>query len=298
MGVILVLGRTEDPCCRLVTEQLSVAGRDACLLPEDRLLPGLHFVWKPSDGEQKGSIEYGDRKIDFADVSGILCRAGGVPVPAEDFASSDGRYICAEWNALLMAWLQRMPCPVVNRIRPELWYKAQLNAPDLASMLPCIGFRLPRALVTTNIDDASEFCRSIPGPVRYSPLTRATVYRIETEVDREKLAALSGSLPLHLTEWIDGCVVEAFVIGSEVLFVDHNGRLGADHPQTILKRCTQVSEALELEFCKLSLVATSEGEWYCLGVDRMPQLYQCSTESQTRIARALIRALSNEAEPP
>ena len=297
MSVILILGRTEDPCCRLVNEQLLAAGRDVCLLPEDQLLPGLHFGWKPSRLGQQGSIEYSGREIDFAEISGILCRAWGVPIPAEDFATSDGRYICAEWNALLMAWLQGMPCTVVNRIRPQLWYKAQLNAPDMASLLPGIGFRLPRALVTTSIDDANEFCRSIRGSVRYSPLTRASTYRVQTEADREKLAALDGTLPLYLTEWIEGGAADAFVIRSEVLFVDHNGWLSDDRSEAISKHCVEVSDTLGLAFCKLSLVATPDGDWYCLGLDRAPQIYQCGTESQTRIARALVRVLSNEAEP-
>jgi hypothetical protein len=296
-GVILILGRTQDPCCALVNEQLLAAGRDSCLLPEDQLLPGLHFGWKPSRLGQQGSIEYSGREIDFAEISGILCRAWGVPIPAEDFATSDGRYICAEWNALLMAWLQGMPSTVVNRIRPELWYKAELNAPDLASLVPGLRFKLPRALVTTSIDDANEFCRSIRGPVRYSPLTRASKYRVQTEADRQKLAALDGSLPLHLTEWIEGTAVDAFVIRPEVLFVGHNGRLGDDRSVAISRHCVEISDALGLAFCKLSLVATPDDDWYCLGLDRAPQIYQCGIESQTRIARALVRVLSVEAEP-
>jgi hypothetical protein len=298
MGAILILGRTEDPCCRLVLDQLLAAGRDACLLPEDQLLPGLGFEWRPSLAGQEGSIYYNGREIDFAGIDGILSRAWGVPVSPQDFETADGRYICAEWNALLMAWLHGMPCVVINRIRPELWYKAHLNVPDLAALLPRIPLRLPRTLVTTDIDDANEFCQSVRAPVRYSPLTQSSRYRIQTEADREQLAALSGSLPLHLTEWVEGRVVDAFVVRSEVLFVDQYGEISDESSRPIDRHCVEIADALGLAFCKLSLVAAADGDWYCFGADRTPQLYQCTAETQIEIALALVRVLSTVTEPP
>jgi hypothetical protein len=298
VGAILILGRTEDPCCRLVHDQLLAAGWDAWLLPEDQLLPGLGFEWRPSVARQKGSIYYSGREIDFADIHGILSRAWSVPVSAQDFETADGRYICAEWNALLMAWLHAMPCLVINRIRPELWYKAQLNVADLASLLPRIPLKLPRSLVTTDIDDANEFCRSVRGPVRYSPLTQSSKYRIQTETDRQQLAALSGSLPLHLTKWVEGRAIDAFVVRSEVLFVDQDGQISDESSGPIAGHCVEVADALGLAFCKLSLVAAADGDWYCFGVDRTPQLYQCTTETQIDIVRALVRVLCTVTEPP
>ena len=291
MGVILILGRTEDPCCRLVHEQLLANGREAWLLPEDRLLPGLGFEWRPSAAPQQGSIRYNGRQIGFAQIDGILSRAWSVPVSPQDFETDDGRYICAEWNALLMAWLSAMPCVVVNRIRPELWYKAHLNVPDLASLLPKFPLSLPRSLITTDIDDANEFFRSVRGPVRYSPLTQASKYRIQTGADREQLAALNGSLPLHLAELIEGRAVDAFVARSEVLFVDQNGEISDDYSELIAARCVEISDGLGLTFIKLSLVAGTDGEWYCFGVDRTPQLYHCTEEAQIEIVRAVVRAL-------
>lgn len=297
MGVILILGRTEDPCCRLVHDQLLAAGRDSCLLPEDQLLPGLGFEWRPSFARQRGSIYYNGRKIDFTDILAILSRAWSVPVSPQDFETADGRYICAEWNALLMAWLHGMPCVVINRIRPELWYKAHLNVPDLASLLPTIPLRLPRSIVTTDIDDANEFCRSLRAPVRYSPLTQSSRYRIQTETEREQLAALSGSLPLHLTEWVEGRAVDAFVVRSEVLFVDQNGQISDESSKSIARYCVEIADALGLAFCKLSVVAAPDGDWYCFGIDRTPQIYQCTGETQIEIAGALVRVLSTVTEP-
>jgi hypothetical protein len=296
VGAILIVGRLDDPCCRLVQQRLVERGRDVALVPEDRLLPGLGFAWKPGPGAQ-GSVGYDGRKIRFAEVDAILSRAWSVPVSPQAFETGDGRYVCAEWNALLMAWLHAMPCIVVNRLRPELWYKAQLNPADLASLLPEMPFRLPRSLVTTNLDDANAFYRSVRGATRYSPLTGASRYRIETETDREKLAALNGSLPLHLTEVIEGRVVEAFVVPPGVLFVDEAGRLIAEGGDAVARPCVEIADALGLGFCRLALVDARDGDWYCLGVDRAPHLYNCAPETQDRIARALARVLSPAAGP-
>jgi hypothetical protein len=297
MGVILILGRTEDPCCRLLQDQLLAGGWDACLLPEDQLLPGLGFEWRPALTRQQGSICYNGREIEFADIHGILSRAWSVPVSAQDFETADGRYICAEWNALLMAWLHAMPCVVINRLRPELWYKAQLNMADLASLPPRMPLKLPQSLVTTNVDDANEFCRSLRGPVRYSPLAQSSRYRIQTEADIEQLAALGGSLPLHLTEWVEGRALDAFVVRSEVLFVDQTGEISDQSFGPVATHCVEIADGLGLAFCKLSLVAAADGDCYCFGLDRTPQLYQCAIETQIEIVRALVRALTTVTEP-
>jgi hypothetical protein len=291
MGVMLILGRDEDPCCRLVHEQLTGRGRDAVMLSEDRLFPGLSFAWKPGPGRQ-GHIDYGCRRVDFTDIDAVLCRAWGVPIAAEDFDTADGRYICAEWNALLVAWLQEMPCVVVNRLKPQLWYKTQLNTADLAALLPKMPLKLPRSLVTTDIDEATEFCRSARGRVRYSPLTRLSQYRVQTGADREELASLSRTLPLHLTDWIEGRAIDAFVVCSEVMFWDGDDQPSDKRCAAAAPHCVEVAEALGLTFCKLSLVEASDGDWYCFDVDRAPQLYQCTTELQLQIAQALARVLS------
>ena len=135
------------------------------------------------------------------------------------------------------------------------------------------------------------------GPVRYSPLTQSSRYRIQTEADREKLAALSGSLPLHLTEWVEGRAVDAFVVRSEVLFVDQDGQISDESSGPVAGRCVEIADVLGLAFCKLSLVAGTDGDWYCFGADRTPQLYQCATETQIDIVRALVRALCAVTEP-
>src|SRR5262249_2474106 len=159
MGMMLVLGRQEDLCCQLVQDELRRAGREVWFLLEDHLFPGLRLTWTPSNHDQSGSIEYGGRSARLADIDGVLCRCYGIPIQPEDFGTPDGQFVSAEWNALLMAWLHDLRCPVVNRLRPELWYKTNLNVPDLMSIAPDASLALPRALVTTVSEDGRAFYR-------------------------------------------------------------------------------------------------------------------------------------------
>jgi hypothetical protein len=293
MGAILVLGRDEDLCCRLVREELLKTGCEVWFLREDQLLPDLKFTWMPSSTDRQGVMDYKDGRINFANVSGVLYRFYGIPVGPEDFNTRDGQYISAEWNALLMAWLHQLPCTVVNRLRPELWYKPHLNIPDLISLVPGLRFKLPRVLVTSASADARAFCRSVSGPVRYSPLTQPARYHIETEADIENLAALEGSLPLYLTEWIAGKALDAFVVDREVILVQSGGQIANETSAEVDTYCAQIGKSLGLGFYRLSLVMTTDGDWYCFGLDRVPQLYRCTLETQTRIARCLAHILSD-----
>jgi hypothetical protein len=61
--------------------------------------------------------------------------------------------------------------------------------------------------------------------------------------------------------------------------------------------CARIADGLGLAFCKLSLVAAADGDCYCFGLDRTPQLYQCAIETQIEVVRALVRALATVTEP-
>jgi hypothetical protein len=293
MALFLVLGAEQDPCCRLVQEELLARGSKVCFLRESQLFPDLKFTWEPSGESCRGIVDSTHGRLRFGDITAVFSRFYGIPVGPEDYNTRDGQYISAEWNALLMAWLQQIPCPVVNRLRPELWYKSHLNVPDLLSLVPGLRFKLPPALVTSSFDNARSFCRRLAGPVNYAPLTQQVSYLVQTETDVEKLAALEGSLPFYLTERVSGTKLDAFVVSRDVVLVRTDGSVAQEIPAEVQRACVQVGEALGLEFYRLSLVMTAKGEWYCFGLDRIPQIYECGPEAKTRIASCLADNLEN-----
>ena len=289
MGTILILGRSEDDFCRLMCDQLCQMGRGVLFVVEEALFPALCFTWRVPDD---GVLRWQGKTVAFPEIDGIISRSYGVPLSADDFATEDGKYISVEWHALLMAWLHRMPCPVINRLRPELWYRVQLQVPDLLSLVPDIPLKVPRMLITTRPEEARAFWENAGGQIYYHPANELTRFPIFAAADLEKLATLSATLPLRLTERIVGTPCDAFVAGERVTLVDPTGGLRPCVPDDLAAACTAIGARLDLTFYRLSLVENEQGEWYCLALDRLPYFRGQSAEAQSAIVRAVAGALT------
>jgi hypothetical protein len=107
-----------------------------------------------------------------------------------------------------------------------------------------------------------------------------------------KLALLNHSLPLYLTECVEGRALDAFVTAHDVVFVDVDGNIAEDVRSATRNDCVDMGASLGLGFYRLSLVEAADDEWFCLGLDRMPQLYNCAPDAQFQIARHLADSLS------
>ena len=295
MTSIVVIGRESDVCCQLVRARLAADGRECLFVPEDELLPGLHFAWRISGDESEGTVGMGSRPIPFSDLGGVLARAWGIPVSVSSFQTKDGQYITSEWSALLLAWLHRLPCPVINRLRPELWYKTHLHVPEIVALAPGVPFKWPAVRVTTSADEARDFYHRCRGRVRYWPLTQHVPYPVETAADLDKLATLAATLPLYLTEAVAGERRDAYVVGPHVVPVAMDGGRAEALPAPVARRCRDIAHALDLTFCMLSLVATGGGDWYGVRLDRMPSLIEVGEEARQEIAGDLVVALTGSA---
>jgi len=295
MTAIMVIGRESDVCCQVVRARLTADGRDCLFVAEDELFPGLHFAWQISGEESEGTVGIGSRRIPFRDLGGVLSWAWGIPVSAPSFQTKDGQYVTSEWTALLMAWLDRLPCPVVNRLRPELWYKTHLHVPEIIALAPGVPFTWPAVRVTTSADEARDFYRRCGGHVRYWPLTQHIPYPVENDADLDKLATLAATLPLYLTETVAGERLDAYIVGPRVIPVAMDGSRAEALPAPVARRCREIADALGLTFCMLSLVATSGGDWYGLRLDRMPSLIEVGEDARQDIARDLVAALTGQA---
>lgn len=291
MSVVLIIGRNGDLCCELVREHLARSGQDVRFLPEDQLFPGLQFVWQAPSATD-GRVGYENWETRFGDLRGVFNRSSGVPVKSEDYETKDGQYISAEWHATLMAWLDRLGCPVINRVRPPLWYKTYLNVPDLLALTPVTGFAAPATLLTSRFDEAESFCRRLLGGAIYSPLTQPGRYPIRTEEDIDKLKVLSATFPIHLVEQVAGDGWKAFVAGDSVVPIRPDGEIDDDFPAEVRARCLNLATMLGLSFLQLSLVRTPDDQWYCLGLDRVPHLYECTPPAQQEVTRRVAAGLT------
>ena len=281
----LIIGRDEDLCCQLVRERLLHSGEDVLYLPEDHLFPGLKLAWHYDGHESRGSVGFDGRALAVSDIDGVLARCYGIATSAEDFQTRNGQYLCSEWHALLRGFLQALSCPVINRLRPEWWYKPRLQMTDMLAYVTGMPFNVPRAMVTTGIDEARRFFRLCGNRIRYSPLTQPSNYCFQDEASLNRLEALAALMPLYLSEYIDGIQVDAYVVGREVVF-DPPG----DHA-AVKEQCVAISDQLGLTFCALQFVRTARDAWYCLGLDSMPLLYDCDPAVRARVVTHLTETL-------
>ena len=289
MANFVIVGRSEDPCCGLVQGRLTSLGQDVLFLDETRLFPGLRLVWEQSNGASQGVLGQGEQSVRLAETDGVLARFSGFPVSKEEFQTADGQYLSNEWHALMRGYLRALPCPVINRVRPELWYKPFLSIPDLVSFLPGLRFKVPKTLVTTSFEDAQVFFEDCGRRIWYSPLTIPSKYPIETGEDLRKLAALSGFLPFHLREIVPGERGTAYVVGTDVVWESPDG---AAMPEvTVQEHCVEIAVSLGLTFCELRLLRSNDQEWYCLGIACMPDLFLCAEDTRGAISERLANAL-------
>jgi hypothetical protein len=286
MGYTLIIGSDHDLCCRLVKESLLSRGRRILDVQEDELFPGLRFAWHLRMRDSSGRLGLDAQTVGFDEIDGVLARFSGVATSPEDFATKDGQYLNSEWHALLRGYVESLPCPVINRPGPELWYRSFLRGSELLSIVPDLQFRLPRTLVTTTFEDARAFFDQCGRRICYSPLTTRSNYFISTEMDLRKLEPLSRVLPLQLSEIISGDPVDAYVVGKRIIFD------GASHPSAEAF-CTEAAAALRLGFCHCRLVRTAEDEWYCLSLDCTPNLFGCASETRDTIISDLVGILSS-----
>ena len=280
MGTIVILGHASDLCCRLVRDRLLGRGRRVLDLPEDQVLPGLGFAWEVQDRTLRGVLRFRGTELEFGEIDAVLARFYGVPVTPEGYESADGRYACSEWNALAVAWTSRLACPVVNRLRPEHWYRVSLNGPTLAALAPGGPFRRPRSLVTTLEAEARDFQARCGGRVRYEPMSQSVGYRVDGPDGLARLAGLAGTLPFSLVEVIEGDRFGAFVVGDRVVLVAADGSDAGEPPPAVEEDAIGLAATLGLGFCRLALVRPRDGEWSCSSVERLPRLDDCGEEAR------------------
>jgi hypothetical protein len=285
----LIIGKQADPCCGLVAEYIQSNAHRVLLLPESDLFPRLGFSWMPPSG---GTITWNDVQLSLSEIAGVLYRGDGRPVTSDEYQTSEGRYLTAEWNALTMAWLDRMPCPVVNRLKPELWYRPRLNVADLATVAPSLRELLPPMLVTTQRDEIRRFWAAHPGDMFYTPLTSCAEYPVRNDADLDSMETLCGALPVQLIKLEERARLNCFVTADDVVFLGNDGAIAQPPSSDLTLRCIAAGKALGILFYKLSLVARPRGGWYCIGLDRLPSLNFCSSAARQQIAINLGRVMS------
>lgn len=129
--MLLVLASRYDVPAQKLVQRWAEHGA-ALVTPDDLCAPG----WRYDDGSAADlSAVAGGVPLRAADLRGVYVRLPAVPEAELSLIRSEERvYVAAEMTAFLLAWLTRLPCPVINRPRatslagpswrPEQWLHA------------------------------------------------------------------------------------------------------------------------------------------------------------------------------
>jgi len=127
--VLVVVASRSDTAARALCER-APPGTAQLLSWRDLSTTGWRYYSDPDDGRDGAVI--GGRPTSTAEISAVVTRCPAVP-PHElgHIVPADRTYVAAEMTALLVAWLTRLRCPVLNRPRdgclcgprwpPERW---------------------------------------------------------------------------------------------------------------------------------------------------------------------------------
>jgi|SRR5215831_9555830 len=283
--MFLLLGHSDDACCLGVHAGLASLGLDARIIASP-LAPPARLAWHlDADGLRSSLYPHlPDRSID-----GVLVRDTGWLDPAE-WEADDFAYMQAELRAVMLAWLNGLKCPVINRPDATQWYRAGMPLVAWRRQLRAAGLKLPEVVITSEPQEAAAFRRRLEsdgsGGAVYAPLTNASGYLLAGDEAWSRLASVQAHVPVCLAQ-AHGPATLACVVGDEVIWNDAPPS-GAPAIEAALLR---FAAAAALTFVEIA-IAPVRGQPAVVLVEPRPRLERYNEPVRMRIVAALVAALT------
>jgi glutathione synthase/RimK-type ligase-like ATP-grasp enzyme len=306
--MILVVGGLADSVTELVCARLAERGYAYRLLDLGRYPAAHRVTWRWRDGDPEGVIAGPDWSLDLADITAVYVRflgsEGRLPLNAPPETADVLR---SEADAGLMALLEDLPCPVVNRVAGGM---SNNSKPYQALLVRRAGLSVPPTLVTNDAEAARAFYAA-HGAVIYKSISgvRSVVRRLGPE-GLARLKLLCDG-PAQFQAYVPGENVRVHTVGDRVLAVRvrseavdyryaHRDGLAMEMEPTTLPRaieqaCLAVARELGLLFAGIDLKETPEGDWYCFEVNPCPGFLYYERHSGLPISAALADLLQSGA---
>lgn len=255
--VHLLLGNPDDPFCLNVCHALEARNHPTRVVANPLAHPS-RFAWRLDNERSCSRLARNDEPaIHDDEIAGVLVRHTGWIDP-EDWDAGDLAYVQSETQAALLAWLWSLPCPVVNRLPPALWYRPQV---PLLFWQPLLRrCRLPALeMLVTNVDhEARDFGHRLAhhglAGVVYGPLTSDARYLVTDENDWNGLAALEDCAPVCLAS-PHGAAQFVCMVGEQAVW---DGKPAAD-ATALEPALRRFAKAAGLAIVELALAPTAAG---------------------------------------
>jgi len=303
--VILVCGGLADGVTELVCARLQDCGFPFRLLDFARFPAGYRFNVRWTDDGPEGWIATDEWRLDLDDISGVYARLLGTedraPLPGLD--PEDAKVLRTEADLGLMALLEDIACPVVNRIGGGL---SNNSKPYQAIVIRRAGLGVPPTLVTSDPDAVRAF-QAEHGEVIYK--SASGVRSIVRRVGDEQLARLDRlhDGPAQFQAFVPGRNVRVHTVGASVFAtaiesdaVDYRyahldgltSRLTpVELPVAVNESCLKLAQACDLLFAGIDLKETPSGEFVCFEVNPCPGFLYYERHTGQPISTALAELL-------
>jgi hypothetical protein len=285
----LLLGDTDDLCCRSVHEVLSERGYATHVVANPLSEPSRFSWWLDSDQTVSFLACDGQTGVRDDEITGVLVLDTG-RIDPDGWHPNDLSYVHAETHAALLGWLWSLPCPVVNRYPPAVWYRPQAPLLSWHGLLQRSGLPTLETLVTSVEDEARAFGERVAadgaGGAVYGPLTSGVRYLVASADDWGGLAALQRVTPVSLSA-PHGETRLVCVIGDRVVW----NRPPSPEESGLEQSLCAFAQAAGLAFVEVGLAPTRTG--LCVvTVETRPRLERFGDAAREEIVAGLVQLLT------
>lgn len=284
-AVYLVIGHEDDACCREVAALLRARRARVVVTPEP-LAGETTFSWSLGAERSSSSLRLADGTVvEREALAGVLVWAQGGPYDAEGWEVADLGYARTEMVAALVAWLWELPCPVANRLTPDLWFRSQRPLVDWHPLLRRHGIPAAGAVICRDAAVARGYAERWGGAALYAPPTAGARYPVASEAEWAELGRVMARVPVCLLEPSAGPAVHACAAG-EVVVWDRPGVLSDEERAALGAGLRALAGELRLGTLEAELRGGAGGV-RCYGIGLYPRLERYDEAGRAALAGAL-----------
>ena len=281
----LLLGPPGDVCCLEVKTKLEAIGL-ASRHVGDPMAGPTRFAWRFDSRLSSSRLVWDDAPpLPESEVAGVLVRWDGWLDPG-GWRPDDWNYAQTETQAALLGWLWSLDCPVINRYRPDPWFRLKAPLVHWQPVLARCGLPAPEILATNLPAEARAFGDG-RGAV-YTPMLGETSYLLIGPADWSGLEAMQSKTPVFLTR-PHGAVRLACVVGPRVVW---DGPM-PDEAVSLEPGLLRLANETGLAFLELAFAPDPDagGRMAAVAVETRPQVGRYGDEARRAVVEGLVDLL-------
>jgi hypothetical protein len=281
--VFLVLGEPITGDSELLPASFRNRGHEVLIIPD--LTPKTKFVLRISTSATSCELHlddgrsFSDKQFDGAVVQKPPRIRSDLPnIGQEEYARS-------EKNAALFAWLWNLKCPVVNRYPPIFWSSTRVPLPFFRQVLSQCKLDVADTALSNASSELRRFASNVSGQIRYTPLSSAKSYPIETANDWVGLSKMAELCPVNLMQVVPP-IYTACVVGDTVYWNQAVPPVLTDLEGSLVR----LAIVARLSFMEIQLLVAKDTPRVC-SIEAFPSLAKFDSGTRELIADALLRML-------